>query len=288
MKLSKAEKMFLSAYHHNWDGGVAKLSRMLSKPDCDKATALLIYWHASPAYYNQYDELVDVPEHELPVYKLIKKIETLIRDGNFSETITFTAPADRIPKVMGHIPALMLEATQGAGNSEAILHGDENEKRLFQLLCDGDLPAARIMFESEGFDVNEKLRGYTPLSVACSRGHTLLLDYLVSRGASWKKKFDKAPLLHAACTPEGVAVLDALLALGAKIDAKGMFGRTALHNAVHWEEQSWLDAGMSVVVTALLERGADLKICDSDGKLAMDLCVITENSAAQELLRSAG
>jgi hypothetical protein len=41
----------------NWDNGIEPLAWIARQPDCDKATALTIYWRTEPHYYAQYDWL---------------------------------------------------------------------------------------------------------------------------------------------------------------------------------------------------------------------------------------
>jgi len=285
MKLTRAEQLFQKAYEHNWDSGVAPLQRMLAKPECDKATALLIYWHASPGYYNRYRSLDEVPAHERPVVELIRRIESLLAKGELPEPITYSPPADRIPEELGHIPPVMLEGSRGPRDSDAILHGDKVEQTFFRALCDGNLELVKAMIEDGRATADGKVLGYHPLEIACSRGHLALFDHLVSLGADWKKKVRKNPLLHSACTRDGLPVLERLLTLGQAIDAKGEFGRTALHAAVFWSEDDWLNAGMETVVEFLLEHGASRSATDSDGLDAVGLATKAHNRRALELLQ---
>src|SRR5690554_5761756 len=90
-----------------------------------------------------------------------------------------------------------------------------------------------------------------------------LADYLAQGGDPNALSEDGAPLLYLAAGPRGgMAVLSALIAAGAQVDAANRSGRTALMNAA-----GWCDAEM---VAALLETGADPALAASDGKTARD------------------
>src|SRR5262249_23001942 len=47
----------------NWDGGVAPLAWMIRQPQCDRGTALLIYWHGGPGWFKQYAGRDEVPAY---------------------------------------------------------------------------------------------------------------------------------------------------------------------------------------------------------------------------------
>jgi Domain of unknown function (DUF4274) len=59
----------------NWDGGVEPLKWIIRQPQCDRATALLVYWKGGPGFMAQYDSRDEVPSHALANYDLVKEVE---------------------------------------------------------------------------------------------------------------------------------------------------------------------------------------------------------------------
>jgi uncharacterized protein len=66
--------------------------------------------------------------------------------------------------------------------------------------------------------------------------------------------------LHTACWQKQIQLVGALINLGADVNARGAYGRTPLHWAVHEG-----DALSVPLVEALLERGADPSTKDDNG-----------------------
>ncbi|APR76467.1 inversin protein alternative isoform, putative [Minicystis rosea] len=71
---------------------------------------------------------------------------------------------------------------------------------------------------------------------------------------------DGDTLLHIACWQKKEAIVEALLARGAAVDARGCYGRTPLHYAVHEGK-----AASVPIVRRLVEQGADPSIRDANG-----------------------
>lgn len=59
----------------NWDAGVEPLDWIIRQPQCDQATALLIYWKGGPGFLAQYGSRHEVPSHALANYDLVKEVE---------------------------------------------------------------------------------------------------------------------------------------------------------------------------------------------------------------------
>ncbi|OJJ42811.1 hypothetical protein ASPZODRAFT_169869 [Penicilliopsis zonata CBS 506.65] len=80
---------------------------------------------------------------------------------------------------------------------------------------------------------NPRYRDYTPLMLAVSRGHLGIVRVLVEYGAEINGRGERhVPLELAVLNPvEGLEMLTLLLDLGAKVDARGENGRTALTTA---------------------------------------------------------
>ena len=58
----------------NWDSGYMVLRWIIQQPDCDRATALLIFWRGDVAYYLPYGHRDEVPEPNGDVYDLLCEI----------------------------------------------------------------------------------------------------------------------------------------------------------------------------------------------------------------------
>jgi hypothetical protein len=112
------------AWAWNWDNGVEPLRWIVAQPQCDRGTALLVYWHADPRYVQRYAERAEVPAHHRPVYDLVKDIERRYLAGGYTrQRIAFDPRADaghdwtkgqRGSPVARPLPAMMLEPSPGA------------------------------------------------------------------------------------------------------------------------------------------------------------------------------
>ncbi|MGC9358326.1 MAG: DUF4274 domain-containing protein [Anaerolineae bacterium] len=113
------------AWHWNWDKGIKPLEWIIQQPDCDRGTALLIYWYASPTWYGQYRDRKEVRASggNLRHYDFIKEIERRVGEGFYTtQTIHFLPhndsgydwTAEHIDKpVKSPIPAYMLQPSPG-------------------------------------------------------------------------------------------------------------------------------------------------------------------------------
>lgn len=124
-KLQTPLEVHYFAWHWNWDNGIKPLAWIVRQPDCDQGTALLIYWHASPTWYCQYQDRKEVRASggNVEHYDLIKEIEKRVAEGYYTaQTIRFSPRddsghdrtadhADLVQK--SSIPAFMLEASPG-------------------------------------------------------------------------------------------------------------------------------------------------------------------------------
>lgn len=64
---------------YNWDEGVKFLKWVIKQANCDKGTALNIYWLGKPAFDTQYQTGKEVPTWRQAEYKLLKSIERNIK-----------------------------------------------------------------------------------------------------------------------------------------------------------------------------------------------------------------
>lgn len=74
----------------NWTCGPGLLKDLLSNPNCDFGTALMIFWLARPEYYLQYADSTNVPDFELEGFEFLSYLEEKMVTGCFrAKTIRF-------------------------------------------------------------------------------------------------------------------------------------------------------------------------------------------------------
>jgi uncharacterized protein len=153
--------------------------------------------------------------------------------------------------------------------------------------------------------------GLTPLGVACLVGNWRLAKYLLERHARPEPPQGRAALLAAAATEEDdPAGVQLLLKHKAKLNVRGVGGRTPLHEAAlagHLEicetllaagaevdarddaqRTPWLDAaraGRGPVLDALAQAGADVNAVDDKGRNALALACAAESIAPARIAR---
>jgi hypothetical protein len=103
------------ADHWNW-GSVEAMRQVAEHPNCDAATALLLFWRSDPEYYLQFASRDDVPDYNRDGFDLTRLIEErFLRDGYSSSGLIGFNPREdaRIGEpVPGQrvIPAQMMQA----------------------------------------------------------------------------------------------------------------------------------------------------------------------------------
>ena len=107
----------------NWDNGTEILRWIISQPNCDKGTSLLIYWYSTPRYFAQYLDRKEVAEYELDRYDFTKEIENKYISGFYKyENLSFDPHNDRehdwteeysTYPLKQPIPEIMYQATKG-------------------------------------------------------------------------------------------------------------------------------------------------------------------------------
>lgn len=90
--MNHSERLFAQANHHNWDDGLEKLYKILKNKDCDRATALLIYWRCQPDYYRQFSSEEEIPSYNRDAYELKKYIEAAIAENKYTKEIVLFDP----------------------------------------------------------------------------------------------------------------------------------------------------------------------------------------------------
>lgn len=143
------------------------------------------------------------------------------------------------------------------------------------------LDMARELIAAGANVAAENRYGVTPLSLACTNGHALLVNLLLEAGADPNSSLPggETALMTAARTgkPEPVRTL---LSRGAKVDAREHKGQTAL---------MWAAAeGHSDVVALLLEAGADFRRPLKSGFTPLFFAVREGRTVVVEQLLAAG
>ncbi|XP_064638648.1 serine/threonine-protein phosphatase 6 regulatory ankyrin repeat subunit B-like isoform X2 [Lineus longissimus] len=123
--------------------------------------------------------------------------------------------------------------------------------------------------------------GRTPLYLATSRGHTSIVQYLISKGAdiSIPNKEEKSPLYVAAYFGHLEIVTD-LLAAGADINQSDSHNKTALYVATYH--------GRTDIVRTLIRNNAHVNRTDKNGKSPLYIAVLHGNLQIAELLIKGG
>ncbi len=73
--LNRTKRLYIRGRRYNWDFGHEGLYEILDDKDCDKGTALMLYWFSDPEWYTQYQDENEIPDYEKDNYNLIKYIE---------------------------------------------------------------------------------------------------------------------------------------------------------------------------------------------------------------------
>jgi len=142
----------------------------------------------------------------------------------------------------------------------------------------------RLLLEQGASPDCRAANGATPLFAASTLGDTDRMAVLLEAGAAFNVVSLEGALQYAACCGD-VRVVELLLELGGAIDAVGRHGRhprTALMSAVI--------SGYTQLARFLVEKGADLEICDDEGLTALAWAAKVDpgHSAMVELLVRSG
>jgi ankyrin repeat protein len=139
---------------------------------------------------------------------------------------------------------------------------------------EGDIKTIETLF-SIGFNANQPIRGYTPLWFAIQSNRPDIVELLLEQHADPDALVMTEPDLTqygGNITPLKLAVLldnqriaQMLISSGAKVDAKGPSGRTALYEAVR---DGHLD-----FIRFLIETGAAVNIRDKEGASPLDYAI---------------
>jgi ankyrin repeat protein len=163
----------------------------------------------------------------------------------------------------------------------ADMHAGDNRGLTFLLAASAACNSRQVRIAvSNGLDVNAKdaSLGFTPLMNAAGNGDLESVKLLIAKGARVNDVSAQDPIvvlrgpidlgyytpLMLASLYGPPAIVDTLLRAGAKVDAKDIRGRTALHYAVSTEAQN------PEIVESLLQAGLDPAAKDLTGQSVVD------------------
>lgn len=115
----------------NWDGGVGPLSWLIRQPQCDRGTALLIYWKGGPGFLKQYGTREEVPGFiSVEQYDLSKEVEGRLLSGFYGRHDIAFNPRDhedydwttRHDEASEKIPQQLFDATSGRDIRESCVY----------------------------------------------------------------------------------------------------------------------------------------------------------------------
>lgn len=96
-RLKNPDQWHIFALNWNWDDGFQPLQWIIRQNNCDKGTALFIYWHADPVVYCQYSDRSEVVlgGKNVELYDFIKEIEVKYTSNFYTRNrIKFNPPND--------------------------------------------------------------------------------------------------------------------------------------------------------------------------------------------------
>jgi ankyrin repeat protein len=129
----------------------------------------------------------------------------------------------------------------------------------------------KLLLQS-GADVTVKrlTDGWSPLLIACHKGHESIAQLLIDAGAdaNMRSNGGYAPL-HGACDEGNENAVKLLIESGADINVVDDEGQTPLHMACQEREEEDY-RGRRQVIRHLILAGADTQLRDEEGCLAID------------------
>ncbi|WP_300492201.1 DUF4274 domain-containing protein [Flavobacterium sp.] len=289
------EKLFAGTELYNWDNGLDWLYQVLDKKDCDKATALMIYWRADPNfYYSRYNSEADVPEGwQLEGYKLMKEAEKRLLENNFSETISYTPDEDRIPKdaaVLKKIPPQLLLPTKGTAGNVIIKNYIEVRYLIDACKSRGSLEEVKERLDKNPDLLNLCYMDSNPLIEAVrnyDKRTIPLVTFLLEKGADVKVQplgSTSIPILFQCITCKSAKLIELLVKYGADINGVAPNGNNILHNQLAISPELWKNYFGPVFLKALLNLGANPEHKNTDGKTPIDLAKENNNEAALKVI----
>ncbi len=282
--------LFKKAYFHNWDNGLGALVKIVKDKDCDKATALTIFWVGSPDYFYNDPGPENLEDYNKANYDLLKLIEGKVLNNDYESVIQFQVDKDRIPKKLGNIPKELTVPIKDGINEDDILFPKYNPfgDEIVELCRNCKSVDEMYALADKGADFFLKISDYThAIEVATGNKQLEAIKYFINEGFDLNKKFNKDPLIFEVVISQDLEVIKLLLENGVKIKRKGEFGRTVLHTIAgrkQWEVE--FTPKMIDIIEYLVEKGASLEATDTDKKTPLDLAEMWENQSYINYIKS--
>lgn len=84
-------ELYIIAFHHNWDLGTDLLSLIINSDECDKGTAMMIFWSGSPYFHTQFNDEQEA-EWAGDVFNLLQEIMHNWENGFYQQQIVSYDP----------------------------------------------------------------------------------------------------------------------------------------------------------------------------------------------------
>ncbi|XP_036031270.1 ankyrin repeat and SOCS box protein 11 isoform X1 [Onychomys torridus] len=216
------------------------------------------------------------PLHEAAAQGRLLALKTLIAQGVNVNLVTINRVSSLHEACLGgHVACAKALLENGAQVNGLTIHG---ATPLFNACCSGSAACVSMLLEF-GAKVQLEVHLASPIHEAVKRGHRECMEILLANNANIEQEVPQLGTpLYVACTYEKVDCVKKLLELGASVD-HGRWLDTPLHAAAR---QSSVE-----VINLLTEYGANLKLRNSQGKIALDLAA-PKSSVEQALLLHEG
>ena len=114
-------ELHLIVGNYNWDDGAEVLTWVVQSPLCEQATAAMVFWHAQPSYYTQFDNEEEA-SWAAEVYTLLRTILANWEAGRYhTGLVAYDPQADpkaegieeTYPNAKWHIPDYLKQPVAG-------------------------------------------------------------------------------------------------------------------------------------------------------------------------------
>ncbi len=290
---NKAQALFKKAYFFNWDNGLKSLEKMINDPNCDLATASMIFWHGQPDYYYNKPENETFESYETKAFDFLKSLADKILANKFPVLISYTPEEGFLPKELGKIPPQLAQPINGTIDFNKVLYPNQNPfNEQIMELC-RNCKDVQEMYELEklGADFSLKINNGYSDPIAFAVGNLEAFKYFIEKKYDINKKYHKQPLFHNAVYQKNSPFLKMMVENGCKVNQKGEFGRTIFHKIggsfTNKTDNPYyqFDAEIIEVLDYLIDvANGDLTILDSDKKSPLDLAIYWKNDAYIEYI----